>query len=169
LVKASILANRHSEPWSRSNLTRTYFTHQLQSQGKCPSSKSGNIVLSRNVSAKVLFDNPVTRTISRQCRPRFSFFCIKLSKNRQSQNRRKLTRLTPRPNLNHQNLSAQTLNFVSLRLCGAGYLIHSANRVNPFFSRNSQPYQPFLPQYINKASTPSTPPNQTIKTEILIA
>ncbi|WP_421516501.1 hypothetical protein, partial [Brucella pseudogrignonensis] len=61
------------------------------------------------------------------------------------------------------------LNLVSLRRCGAGYLIHSANRVNPFFSRNSQPYQPFLPQYINKVSTLPTPPNQTIKTEISIA
>jgi len=94
LVKAFFVAEKHSEPWSRSNLTRTYFTHQLQSQAKSPKSKPGNIVLSRNVSAKVLFEHSKSlagpETFSRQCRPRFSFFCIKLSKNRQSQNRRKL-------------------------------------------------------------------------------
>lgn len=89
------------------------------------------------MSAKVLFEHskPLSRpeTFSRQCRPRFSFFCIKLSKNRQSQNRRKLIRLTLRPNLNHQNHPAPTLNLVSLRRCGAGYLNHTVQCVNPFF------------------------------------
>ena len=144
-------------------LTRTYL-HTRQSEDH-----PGNIVLSKKRVRQSSFDSSISRTIRRQCRPRFSFFCIKLSKNRQSQNRRKLIRLTPRPNLNHQNLPAQTLNLVSLRRCGAGYLIHSANRVNPFFSRNSQPYQPFLPQYIKQTRAHSTPPNQTIKTEISIA
>lgn len=41
------------------------------------------------MSAKVHCNSPISRTIRRQCRPRFSFFCIKLSKNRQSLNRQK--------------------------------------------------------------------------------
>ena len=70
------------------------------------------------MSAKVLFEysKSLTRpeTFSRQCRPRFSFFCIKLSKNRQSQNRRKLIPLNnpASQSLNHPNHPAPGLNLV---------------------------------------------------------
>ncbi len=66
------------------------------------------------MSAKVLFDNLISQIIRRQCRPRFSFFCIKLSKNRQSQNRRKLIPLNnpASQSLNHPNHPAQGLNLV---------------------------------------------------------
>jgi len=52
--QTSSIAEECSKPWSRSNLTRTY----LHTRQSCD--HPGNIVLSRNVSAKVL---PTVRSL----------------------------------------------------------------------------------------------------------
>ena len=75
-------------------LTRTYL-HTRQSEDH-----PGNIVLSKKRVRQSSFDSPISRTIRRQCRPRFSFFCIKLSKNRRPQTVENLNPLT-KPATNH--------------------------------------------------------------------
>jgi len=58
-------------------------THFLISKGQNPETKKRQHIFSKNVSAKV-HSWTVRKQFSKLCRPRFSFFCIKFSKNRRN-------------------------------------------------------------------------------------
>ena len=173
MVKASILANRHSEPWSRSNLTRTYLHTNFKLKAKAQAQSQVTYSIKKRVrqsSVRIFQISFKTRNIQQTMPPTFLFLLYKIIKEQTvSKPSKTLSASTPLNNLKLQNPKAPTLNLVSLRRCGAGYLLHSVNRVNPFFSRNSQPYQPFLSQHINRTLVQSMQPKQQLLTSMSIA
>ena len=162
LVKAFFVAEKHSEPWSRSNLTRTYLhtNFNLKAEAQAQSQVTYSIKKRvRQSSVRIFQISYKTRNIQQTMPPTFLFLLYKIIKEQTVQNRRKLNPLNSALQSQSSEPFGPTLNLVSLRRCGAGYLVYIVNRVNPFFSRNSQPYQSFLSQYINRTLVQSMPPN----------
>ena len=114
----------------------------------------GNIVLSRNVSAKVQYRQSDLSNRPQTMPPTFLFLLYAVFKEPTvSSTVQNLSRSTSHRSFKLASQTRQRL------VRGAGYLDQSNQPVNQFFRRNSQPYKPLFLQDINQEPARSTPPH----------